>query len=111
MINNDDLSELVPVNLRELSIIDDEDKEDMTEQKYLEMSNHFKEVMEERDAEYSSMILRLLHDKQILMKCYGILGLIQDFLDKMDLDRMGVCMALNLEYLNTQIKEHLDINE
>jgi len=113
MINTDDLSELEPVNLTELSIKDDEliQKEDMTDQKFLEMSNHFKQVMEERDAEYSMLNLRLLHDKQMLTKCYGILSLLHHFISEMDLDRIGVCMELNLEYLSTQLREHLDINE
>tara|TARA_R110000822_G_scaffold26049_12_gene78821 strand:+ start:260 stop:592 length:333 start_codon:yes stop_codon:yes gene_type:complete len=110
MINVDNLTELVPVNLHQLGI-EDSETEDMTDQKYLEMSNHFKQLIDEKEAEYSMMNLRLLHDKQILMKCYGIMSLIEDFIGKMDLDQMGVCMALNLEYLNTQIREHLDINE
>ena len=98
------------IDLRCIDISQLQQETEMNDQNFLEMSNHCKELLEDKDREVIRIRRELHEDKIILYKSFGIISLINDmFVSMDDLDRVGSCIELNLEYLLTQLKEHLDI--
>lgn len=108
---NDDLDELTPINIHQLGI-EDSETEDMTDQKFLEMSNHFKQLIDEKENEYRSLVRNLKNDREMLVKCYGVISLISDLFDGLeDIDRIGTCIEVNLECIVSKLKCHLEISD
>lgn len=100
----------IDLRLRSIDISQLQQETEMNDQNFLEMSNHCKELLEDKDREVIRIRRELHEDKIILYKSFGIINLINDmFVSMDDLDRVGSCIELNLEYLLTQLKEHLDI--
>lgn len=100
----------IDLSLQSIDISHLQQQTEMTDNNFLEMSNHCKELLEDKDREVKKIKRELHEDKIILYKSFGIISLINDmFVSMDDLDRIGSCIELNLEYLLTQLKEHLNI--
>jgi len=89
---------------------DQEDK-DMTEQKYLELAQDFKTIMDEKEEEIKKIKAELNDFKFVMYKVLGITSFCSEIFDSMDeLGVNGQTMEHNLEYLNNQIMLLLQIH-
>ena len=85
--------------------------EKMTEQKYLELADDFKNILNEKDAELNKIKNELSDYKMIMYKTLGITSFCSEIFNSMeDLGINGQTMEHNLEYINNQIMLLLGIH-
>lgn len=89
----------------------DQTETDMTEQKYLELAEDFKSIMNEKGEEIKRIKGELDDYKMVMYKVLGITSFCVDIFDNME--ELGVnCQTMehNLEYVNNQIMMLLNIH-
>jgi len=94
-------------------MIDNNDNptEKITEQKYLELAEDFKNIMEEKEKELKKVRCELNDFKFVMYKVLGITSFCSEIFDNIDdLGINGQTMEHNLEYLNNQIMTLLEIH-
>lgn len=85
--------------------------ENITEQKYLELAQDFKTIMEEKEEELKKVKNELNDFKMIMYKTLGITSFCAEIFNSMeDLGVNGQTMEHNLEYINNQIMLLLEIH-
>lgn len=103
-----ELSEIDINNLNNENRIDN-----ITEQKYLELAQDMKKIVEEKDQEVNKVKNELNDYKFVLYKVFGIMSFVDDLLneysndDYTDTERV---MAQNLGYCINQVKLLLNIH-
>ncbi len=60
-------------------------KEDTTENELLEMSNHFKDVLDEKENLVNAMKDKYINTKKQIARCYGLIIELQEYLDDVPL--------------------------
>jgi hypothetical protein len=77
---------------------------DTTENDLLEMSNHFKEVLDRKDKELNAIKKKHNELLKTICVCYSILRIADDLLDNIDYPNSSIFFALhkNLEYGRTE---------
>lgn len=89
-----------------ITITDDENN-NITEQKYLELAQDFKNIMVEKD-KLLCFLKNDLNDYKILVyKVLGITSFCYDLISNIELDDHGTTIEHNLEYINSQIMDLL----
>ncbi len=58
------------------------EKEDTTENKLLEMSNHFKEVLDEKEKIVDAMKEKYITNKKKIARVYGLIVELQEYIDE-----------------------------
>ena len=65
--------------------MDSTNNENMTEQEYLEMSNQFKEIMDEKDSKLQLALRNELDLKKVIMTSYGMLRVLDHMTDDVEI--------------------------
>ena len=71
-----------------------------TDNEVLELSNHFKEVLDKKEKEYKALVKKHNEMFKVIIICYSIFRLADDFFDDIDYPQESIFKALhnNIEY-------------
>ena len=84
----------------------------MTDNEYLEMSNHFKELLDKKDKEYKE--LKKKYDKKqiVIYKVFGMISMMNEDLKNMldDMGNIGAAFEYNLDFIHEELIQSLNLN-
>tara|TARA_R110002153_G_scaffold274315_1_gene448478 strand:- start:20744 stop:21025 length:282 start_codon:yes stop_codon:yes gene_type:complete len=87
----------------------DIENNNITEQKYLELAEQMKEIVEEKDNQLIRQT-RILNDyKFMVYKTFGIISFLEDIVNECELGTFEQTFENNLNYLNSQIRSLIGI--
>jgi len=81
-----------------------ENKEDTTENQLLEMSNHFKELIEEKEDLLNVMKDKYITTKKQIGRCYGLIIELQEYLDDIPIDQIFKEEDMIIDFLTNAIR-------
>lgn len=98
------------VNLED--IISGSNQNGITEQKYLELADNFKEIMEQKDKEINKLKKEIANYKYTFCKCLGNITLIEEVLSQIDFGENILFAVLRhtIDYVITDLKTLWEID-
>ena len=92
------------------SIAGPTDTDKFTENKYLELAEDFKNIMEEKDQELSMYKRKLENYKYVFCKVYGNISMIDDIFTQMDCEtHLFSVLKYTIEYVINELQRILEI--
>ncbi len=97
------------INELEIDIDSVQQVRNITEQKYLELAEQMKEIVEEKDRQLIKQTRALNDYKYTIYKVFGILSFLEDIVNECELGTFEQTFEHNLNYINSQIRQLLNI--
>lgn len=99
-------SSIAVATASDTAVVDDK----FTENKYLELAEDFKNIMEEKDQELSMYKRKLENYKYIFCKVYGNISMIDDIFTQMDCEtHLFSVLKYTIEYVINELQRILEI--
>ena len=81
-----------------------ENNEDTTENQLLEMSNHFKELIEEKEDLLNVMKDKYITTKKQIGRCYGLIIELQEYCDDIPIDELFKEDDMIIDFITNSIR-------
>ena len=97
------------INVNYMINVNLDEPNNITEEHYLELSTHFKTLIDDKYEEIQELKSELTHNNFLLCKIYGIVSVVSDLFDNMNINNnISTTIEYNLDYIIEQLKENIE---